>query len=211
MEEKIMNKFKLAIVGAAALLSACVIESDKSAQKAKEVPYSFAEFSDVPIPEDATMVLDKTSIYGRDNDWVGTVTFNAPYNVGGTFDFYMSELPKFGWGEITSVRGGSSVLVFTRDRRVVLIQIITSSFESSVVTITMSPAPRSMRDAKRNARRLRRQMEESGQPVPNNGGTPVNPAYNSDPSKQAPGSLGLGDASNLNYPSNSPGVGRPVM
>ncbi|MDR2099023.1 MAG: hypothetical protein LBO78_03290, partial [Rickettsiales bacterium] len=173
---------------------------------------------------------DKTSIYGRENNWVGKVVFDAPYNTAGVFDFYISEMPKFGWNEITSVRGGTPVMTFLRDSRVALIQL-NSGFMSSgtTVTLTMSPAPATIKIKDGSEAKVETPAAEPPPPAPkqptqqpmrqmmgqpNVGVAPMSASQQfqaPEPSKQAPGGLGLGAASNLNYPSNSRGVGNPAF
>ena len=105
------------------------------------LPYSFSNFSDIPIPEQSEMNMNQTAIYGRGNEWLGRLIFVTPYSVGGVYDFYIEEMKKFGWTEITSVRGVNSVLTFMRDNRVALIQLQPSTFRGTDVLFTVSPAP----------------------------------------------------------------------
>jgi hypothetical protein len=231
-----MKKLNLLFAGFAMLLSACATGTGKNdtaqAADTADLPYIFSEFSDVPVPEGATMNLDRTSIYGRENNWVGKVVFDAPYNTAGVFDFYINEMPKFGWNEITSVRGGNPVMTFIRDSRVALIQLNSAFMSSdSTVTLTMSPAPATIKIADPDeapapapapAPTPKQPMPPappslSGmKPMPGQPGVGVAPMsasqqfQSSDAPKLAPGSLGLGEASNLNYISNSRGVGAPA-
>ena len=105
------------------------------------LPYSFSNFSDIPIPEQSEMNMTQTAIYGRGTEWLGRLVFSTPYSVGGVYDFYVEEMIKFAWTEITSVRGVNSVLTFMRDNRVALIQLQPSTFRGTDVLFTVSPAP----------------------------------------------------------------------
>ena len=195
---KIFNKAKYLLTASAMLLSACAYNpmmSNSSSSK-DELPYVFSHFTDIPIPEESKMDMEKTDIYGKDNEWVGKVIFSSPYDVTGIFDFYMTELPNFGWVEITSTRGTSPVLVYGRYPRIILIQLHPEKFSGTTVTMTMSPA------LKRKGRRRPDENANKQQPAQQ---APVS----SDASKAQAGSLGLGNASNTNYPSNSNGVGAP--
>ena len=227
-----MTNFKKFLIAVSMLLSACALDTQElggsSNPDTSDLPYSFSQFSDIPIPEKATMNLDKTAIFGRENDWVGKITFSAPYSVGGVFDFYMSEMPKFGWEEITSVRGANSVLTYNRDTRVALIQLTPARFNGGTeVVLTMSPAPQKKHSKKTEtfgSKKTFSTRPHTKQVVKEN----TNTNFNSQPSnvetlpltqssifvapqaqKAAAGSLGLGEASNLNYKSSSPGVGQP--
>ncbi len=85
-------------------------------------PPSFAQFKEIPIPEKATMDLKRTLLFGNE-PLIGRLVFSAPYNQTSVFDFYMLEMPKFGWKEITMIRSQNSVLTFARDNRIATIQL----------------------------------------------------------------------------------------
>ena len=215
---KLKSLFALTLI----TLSACVSNQNvSSTNMGSDLPYTFSQFSDIPIPEGATMNLDKTSIFGRENDWLGKMTFSAPYNVGGVFDFYMSEMPKFGWNEITSVRGTNSVLTYSRDSRVALIQLEPSVFEGTNITFTMSPEPKKTKNVKFKQDMKKTKTSSMSnfkltqkEPKNEDGLDTISVTQSSifvspDAQKASAGSLGLGDASNVNYPSSSNGVGKP--
>ena len=191
---KVANKVKYILTGCLMLLSACAYNPtmSNSSSSSEDLPYVFSHFTVIPIPEESIMSMEKTDIYGKDNEWVGKVVFSSPYDVTGIFDFYMTELPKFGWTEVTSTRGTSPVLVYGRYPRIILIQLQPERFSGSTVTMTMSPAP------KRKDRKEKKQ-EAQAQSQQTSSTTDVSQA----------GSLGLGDASNVFYQSNSNGVGVP--
>lgn len=150
------NTFFLAAVGTSLLFSACAIlapnssplvSSSNSASGAvttdengqQVAPPAFSQFSDIPIPEQAEMDLDRTFALGGSNLWSGRLVFTAPYTQGGLFDFYMSEMPKFGWQEITVVRSKVSVMTFKQGERVATIQIEAGSMRTEVL-FTVSPS-----------------------------------------------------------------------
>lgn len=85
-------------------------------------PPSFAQFKEIPIPEKATMDLKRTLLFGNE-PLIGRLVFSAPYNQTNVFDFYMLEMPKFGWKEITMIRSQNSVLTFSKDNRIATIQL----------------------------------------------------------------------------------------
>ena len=143
-----MNKFTkfstvLSLV-MAGLLGGCVSDGDLSgtSNNVSDMPYNFSQFTDIPVPQKAEMDLTRSSIVGRDSDWMGKIYFATPYSVGGVFDFYTYEMPKFGWKELTSVRGMQSVLVFIRGTRISLIQISPAPFTGSEVLFNVGPLPK---------------------------------------------------------------------
>ena len=127
---------------------------------------NFAQFKDIPIPEKAVMDLKKTMLYilmelmknifkkekkvllkklkqkktmlfGND-PIIGRLAFSAPYNQSNLFDFYMQEMPKFGWSEITMIRSANSVLTFSKENRIATIQLATTVSGSSDVIFDIS-------------------------------------------------------------------------
>ncbi len=222
-----MNKFKK-LVGIALVfsLSACNIAQQALPTGENDSAFTFSQFSDVPVPVDAAMNLDRTYIFGRDDKWLGRIVFTAPYAVGSVFDFYMEEMPKFGWKEVTSVRGSVSVLTYSRKSRVAMIQLEPSSFQGTVVSFTVSLTPetkelvaksfsqttsQNQATAKTSTQqRAVTQQATQTQTMSNARQAATQTQYVQQPvNKATQGSLGLGSASNAYYPSQSQGVGTP--
>ncbi len=134
-----MRKFLLTVVMIA--VAGCVhTESmDRGAEDANGLSPSFAQFNDIPIPEKATMDLKQTLLLGGSSAWIGRLVFSTPYSLNSMFDFYMSEMPKFGWKEITVVRSKISVMSFTNKSRIATIQLEQDLVNGSVVSFTVSP------------------------------------------------------------------------
>ncbi|MCL2438924.1 MAG: hypothetical protein FWD15_00240 [Alphaproteobacteria bacterium] len=208
-----------------------------------DLPHTFAEFQDIPIPERARMLLDHTAIYGRSNEWVGKITYTVPFGVSGVYDFYISEMPRFGWDEITSIRGSHSAMTFIQGRRVAMIQISASSASGTIVVINMSPLPPKVsvittpgqsRAPNQPMSAVPTTLAPASATFPTVGSAPAsrlsptpdeataamgvgpgtvygNVNTDADAHRVAPGALGLGDASNMNFPSASRGVGAPPV
>ena len=138
-----------ACVLAVGLLAACAKETIQPAFKSENAfeggeiqsTPNFAQFKELPIPERATMNLEKTLMFGN-APMVGRVVFKAPYTQSGLFDFYMQEMPKFGWRELTTIRTTNSVLTFTRDNRVAVIQLTSLKLGRTEVVIDISTTKR---------------------------------------------------------------------
>lgn len=134
--------FSLICLMLAAALSSCV-QNEKMYRPDNEgingTSPSFAQFNDIPIPEKATMDLKSSLLLGGESAWIGRLVFSAPYTLNSMFDFYMSEMPKFGWKEVTVVRSKVSVLSFTNDNRVATIQLEADMVNDTVVSFTVSP------------------------------------------------------------------------
>lgn len=100
---------------------------------------NFAQFKEIPVPEKATMDLKKTMLFGND-PLIGRLAFSAPYSQSNLFDFYMQEMPKFGWREITVIRSANSFLTFSKDNRIATIQLSTTAVSGSDVIFDISMA-----------------------------------------------------------------------
>ena len=138
--------FSLIFLILAAVLSSCVHNEAMYRSTADGVnggSPSFAQFNDIPIPEKATMDLKSTLLLGGSSSWIGRLVFSAPYTLNSMFDFYMSEMPKFGWKEVTVVRSKVSVLSFTNGDRVATVQLEADMVNGTVVSFTVSPKSKS--------------------------------------------------------------------
>ncbi len=98
---------------------------------------NFAQFKEIPIPEKATMDLKRTLLFGNE-PIIGRLVFSAPYNQSNVFDFYMQEMPKFGWREITMIRSANSLLTFARENRIATIQLSTTTVGGTDVIFDIS-------------------------------------------------------------------------
>lgn len=108
-------------------------------QGGMQPPPNFAQFKEIPIPEKATMDLKRTLLFGSD-PLIGRLVFSAPYNQTSIFDFYMLEMPKFGWREITMIRSQNSVMTFQKDNRVATIQLTSTAVSGTDVLFDISLA-----------------------------------------------------------------------
>lgn len=95
-------------------------------------------FPDIPVPDGANMIVDKTLVVGTDK-WFGQLALSVGQSPVVIFDFYRNRLPQFGWNEITSVRAPTSVLTYDREDRIMQMQITSTTLRGSEILITVSP------------------------------------------------------------------------
>lgn len=100
---------------------------------------SFAQFTDIPIPEAAKLDLDKTLILGAREAWVGRLAITSSASAAELYDFYHREMPRFGWSVMTLMRGSVSVLSYSRANRIATVQITRSTLGGARVDFTVSP------------------------------------------------------------------------
>ena len=124
----------------AILTSACANKTlEINGVDGSQIPPAFANFPDVPFPEQAYLDLEDTKALGSGENWIGSVTYNAPYNASRLFDFYVSEMPKLRWIEVAVVRTRISQMTYFRDNRALQILIESNGDKDSIVTITAIP------------------------------------------------------------------------
>ena len=135
------------IFGVLLLLSSCGYEALQPSFKSEntfeggdiQTPPNFTQFKEIPIPEKAVMDLKKTLLFG-DEPLVGRLAFSAPYSQTGMFDFYVQEMPKFGWRKVTMVRSTSSVLTYSKGERIATIQLLSTAVSGTDVVFDISMA-----------------------------------------------------------------------
>ncbi|MGN0929914.1 MAG: hypothetical protein ACI4N3_04705 [Alphaproteobacteria bacterium] len=203
-------KTKSLLCGLLIALSACSMGGfNVSNNTQKNESYSFSEFSDIPIPEESMMSIENTEIYGKDDNWVGKVVYESPYDTLNLFDFFKTELPSFNWREIASIHGKVPVLIYGRYPRVIIIRLEPNRFSGSTVTMSVTPVPRRTDKNKQKTTTTNTVNTTTAQGMETIPVTQSTVFVSPDAQKQAAGSLGLGSASNVNYPSSSNGVGAP--
>jgi hypothetical protein len=120
--------------------STAVSSTPPEAKKAGTIsPTGFGQFNDIPIPEGSTMDIDRTLILGAQERWIGRLSLSTSQSAPATFDTFQSQMPKFGWTEVSAVRSETSVLTFSQGERVATIQIARTTFGGANVDITMTP------------------------------------------------------------------------
>ncbi len=100
---------------------------------------SFNKFTDIPMPSNSTLDMDRSIIFGASDAWTGRLVLNSRGTPAQMYDFYEREMPNFGWSKVTVVRADVSVLVYDRESRVATIKLTPGSFSGSTVDITVSP------------------------------------------------------------------------
>ena len=120
-----------------------VMAPSETAKNAKGLPKSvrpaFAQFQDIPIPEGASMNMDRSLILGEDNAWIGRLVIESTSSKAQLFDFFKSRTRELGWREITSVRATVSVLSYSKENRIMTITFQSQAVIGTTVSITMSP------------------------------------------------------------------------
>ena len=124
------------------LLTSCSGNLQQSAGPAGEPgsEITFSQFSDIPIPSGGDLDLERTVVIGKNRaEWTGRLVFSNWMSVTENYDFFMSELPKFGWIEIAQVRSEIGILTYSLGNRIMIIKIEDASFWGSEIEMIASP------------------------------------------------------------------------
>jgi hypothetical protein len=93
-----------------------------------------------PLPPGAVFVPEKSLIIGGAEHWMGRLTINLPGSVNDAFAYFEAQLPSQGWTLISSVRGDSSILVFTKQDLTATVSFgERSGFTNGQATMTVTP------------------------------------------------------------------------
>lgn len=101
---------------------------------------TMARIDDIPFPKKTSLNLNESLILGEGTNWSGQLKLSVPEDKIKVFNFYIRNLPDYGWKEQTTIRGEVSVLNYLGDnKRVTIITIAKGGFNSSEVLISVSP------------------------------------------------------------------------
>jgi hypothetical protein len=144
-----MKKYHLksvAYILMAGLFAGCSQTADLQASRASAKltagTANLAQFSDIPIPANASMNVGRSLILGARDGWIGRLVYTTSHNPQQAFEFYSREMPAFGWQEITRIRSQVNVLSYTRGDRAATIQISSTTLGGTEVDFTISPLAR---------------------------------------------------------------------
>lgn len=110
-----------------------------SADGKSGIEQNFSLLTDIPIPPDSTLDVERSLILGDLDRWTGRIVMNVGQGPTPTFALYQTQMPNFGWDPIMSVQAGISVLSFTRGERAATVQIESRTLGGSTTTITVAP------------------------------------------------------------------------
>jgi hypothetical protein len=132
-------------ISAALALGACSSmpessSSSSSASTKSATPAPYQPVTDVPIPAGSKINTEKSLILGQGDKWVGRMVLVMDRSSTQAYSYYEEQMPKFGWEPVSAVQGKTSTMTFTRgDNRAATLEIVSSTFSGSEVSVTVSP------------------------------------------------------------------------
>ncbi len=98
-----------------------------------------SEFTDIPIPSNSIVDLEKSFILGKGNNWMGRLALINKKNIDELYDFFINEMKKFSYKEKSSIRSNENILIFENKIKTVFIKISELKFKKSYIEITSTP------------------------------------------------------------------------
>ncbi len=137
---EMLKRYNIVLMAFLLVLGACSSERQPiTGMDGSAIPPAFANFPDMPFPNQAYVDLSETKALGSGHNWIGSIVYTAPYTPSEIFDFYVSEMPKLNWIEVATVRARVSHMTYIQERRAVQILIEMDDSDSSMVTVTAIP------------------------------------------------------------------------
>jgi hypothetical protein len=128
-----------ALFALAACTQSTKLQPTSSSEGKSGIEKSFSLLTDIPIPADSTLNVERSIILGDLDRWTGRIVLNVGQGATPTFATYQTQMPNFGWAPIMSVQAEISVLSFTRGERAATVQIEGRTLGGSIATITVAP------------------------------------------------------------------------
>lgn len=130
----------LIVALSAALLGGCS-STPLVSGSADQVQAPTEAISQSTLPPGATMKPELSLIIGSGDQWVGRVVATVGKDIDAAIRFFTDTYQGQGWTLISSVRGKSSLLVFTRQDRTATVELVEGGLMSGG-TVTLTVAPR---------------------------------------------------------------------
>jgi hypothetical protein len=100
---------------------------------------AFYGFPDVPIPQELTLVSDRSFVYETSVFKAGVLFFNGNVELQSLENYFKINMPKNGWKYVNSFRYRDSILNYVKDDKTCNIRMSRGTF-SSDVEIWVGPA-----------------------------------------------------------------------
>ena len=105
---------QIAAVIVASCLAACAAKDQVTATRAPPPPMTMAA-KGIAMPAGYKVDVDRTLIFGNDENWTGRLAYNTKSSADEVFDFLHREMPNFGWVELSAMRSDASLMTFVSD------------------------------------------------------------------------------------------------
>jgi hypothetical protein len=132
-----------AALGTLLWLAGCANGSDSAGASGSPAPGTSqgGQFAGIALPSSYSLDSGKSLALGVGERWIGRIVFTSGTSSGDMFDFYRSEMPKYGWSEGAVVRAETSILTFNSlaTNRTAVVQISSRTLGGAYVEMVVSP------------------------------------------------------------------------
>ena len=111
----------------------------KKLDKIQENNAQLSQITDIPIPEDSIIDLEKTLIVGEKSDWMGRVSLISKKKVDDIYNFFLNEMIKFSYEKKSSNKSDTSTLIFENNKKAIFIKISELNLRKTYIEITATP------------------------------------------------------------------------
>ena len=111
----------------------------KKLDKIQENNTQLSQITDIPIPEDSIIDLEKTLIVGEKSDWMGRVSLISKKKVDDIYNFFLNEMIKFSYEKKSSTKSDTSTLIFENNKKAIFIKISKLNLRKTYIEITATP------------------------------------------------------------------------
>ena len=111
----------------------------KKLDKIQENNAQLSQITDIPIPEDSIIDLEKTLIVGEKSDWMGRVSLISKKKVDDIYNFFLNEMIKFSYEKKSSTKSDTSTLIFENNKKAIFIKISELNLRKTYIEITATP------------------------------------------------------------------------
>ena len=111
----------------------------KKLDKIQENDAQLSQITDIPIPEDSIIDLEKTLIVGEKSDWMGRVSLISKKKVDDIYNFFLNEMIKFSYEKKSSTKSDTSTLIFENNKKAIFIKISELNLRKTYIEITATP------------------------------------------------------------------------
>ena len=90
-------------------------------------------FADIPVSRSDSIDISRSLLFNSGETWLGQAVIKSSQSAEVAFDYYVNEMPTYGWILVTSVQSKVSVLNYEKGTRFASVQI-----DEADITVTVS-------------------------------------------------------------------------
>ena len=90
-------------------------------------------FADIPVSRSDSIDISRSLLFNSGEKWLGQAVIKSSQSAEVAFDYYVNEMPTYGWTLVTSVQSKVSVLNYEKGTRFASVQI-----DGADITVTVS-------------------------------------------------------------------------